>query len=134
MLPGQVTIVPLYVIFVRLHWIGSLKPLIVPAFFGDAFSIFLLRQFFLTIPQELSDAARVDGAGEFQILMRVIVPLAKPAIAAVGAVPVPVRVERLLQPAAVRGQQPEARMTLAVALTQLMQTQLVHFGVPVEHR
>jgi multiple sugar transport system permease protein len=84
MLPVQVTIVPLYVIFVRLGWIGSLKPLIVPVFFGDAFSIFLLRQFFMTIPQELSDAARVDGAGEFQILMKVVVPLAKPAIAAVA--------------------------------------------------
>ena len=84
MLPPQVTVVPLYVVFVRLHWIGSLKPLIIPAFFGDAFSIFLLRQFFMTIPQELSDAARVDGAGEFQILSRVIVPLAKPAIAAVA--------------------------------------------------
>src|SRR5262249_52719396 len=75
MLPAQVTIVPLYVIFVKLHWVGSLKPLIVPAFFGDAFSIFLLRQFFLTIPQELSDAARVDGAGELQIMLRVILPL-----------------------------------------------------------
>ena len=53
---------PLYLIFVRLGWIGSLKPLIVPLFFGDAFTIFLLRQFFMTIPQELSDAARVDGA------------------------------------------------------------------------
>ncbi len=52
---------PLYIIFVRFHWIPSFKPLIVPSFFGDAFSIFLLRQFFLTIPEELSDAARVDG-------------------------------------------------------------------------
>jgi multiple sugar transport system permease protein len=84
MLPCQVTVVPLYIIFVRLHWIGSLKPLIIPTFFGDAFSIFLLRQFFLTIPEELSDAARVDGGGEFQIMTRVIVPLAKPAIAAVA--------------------------------------------------
>jgi len=84
MLPFQVTVVPLYVIFVRLHWIGSLKPLIVPSFFGDAFSIFLLRQFFLTIPDELSDAARVDGASEWQIMTRVIVPLAKPAIAAIA--------------------------------------------------
>ena len=84
MLPPQVTVVPLYVIFVRLGWIGSLKPLIIPLFFGDAFSIFLLRQFFLTIPQELSDAARVDGASDLQILTRVIVPLAKPAIAAVA--------------------------------------------------
>ena len=84
MLPFQVTVVPLYVIFVRLHWIGSFKPLIIPSFFGDAFSIFLLRQFFMTIPEELSDAARVDGASEFQILRQVIVPLAKPAIAAVA--------------------------------------------------
>jgi multiple sugar transport system permease protein len=84
MLPFQVTIVPLYIVFVRLHWIGSFKPLIIPSFFGDAFSIFLLRQFFMTIPEELSDAARVDGGSEFQIMTRVIVPLAKPAIAAVA--------------------------------------------------
>lgn len=84
MLPFQVTVVPLYIIFVRFGWIPSLKPLIVPMFFGDAFSIFLLRQFFLTIPEELTDAARIDGAGELQIMLRVIVPLAKPAIAAVA--------------------------------------------------
>jgi multiple sugar transport system permease protein len=83
-LPTQVTIVPLYAVFVRLGWVGSLKPLWVPAFFGDAFTIFLLRQFFLTIPQELVDAARVDGGSEFQILWRVVIPLAKPAIAAVA--------------------------------------------------
>jgi len=84
MLPTQVTIVPLYLIFSRLGWVGSLKPLIVPAFLGDAFSIFLLRQFFLTIPEELTDAARVDGANELQILWHVVVKLSKPAIAAVG--------------------------------------------------
>lgn len=84
MLPAQVTVVPLYAIFTHLHWVGTLKPLIVPAFFGDAFSIFLLRQFFLTIPEELVDAARVDGANHLQILWHVIVKLAKPAIAAVG--------------------------------------------------
>ncbi len=84
MLPAQVTIVPLYIIFARLGWLGSLKPLIVPAFFGDAFSIFLLRQFFMTIPEELIDAARVDGANEFQIMWNVVVKLAKPAIAAVA--------------------------------------------------
>jgi multiple sugar transport system permease protein len=61
-----------------------MKPLIIPLFFGDAFTIFLLRQFFLTIPEELSDAARVDGGSEFQIMTQVIVPLAKPAIAAVA--------------------------------------------------
>jgi multiple sugar transport system permease protein len=84
MLPQQVTAVPLYVMFVKIGWVNTLLPLIVPSFFGDAFSIFLLRQFFLTIPQEYVDAARVDGAGEFRILLRVVVPLAKPAIAAVG--------------------------------------------------
>ena len=84
MLPAQVTIVPLFVLFTTLHWVGSLKPLIVPAFFGDAFSIFLLRQFFLTIPQELLDAAKVDGASEFQILWHVVAKLSKPAIMAVG--------------------------------------------------
>ena len=90
MLPTQVTTVALYVIFARdmdwtgLQWIGTLKPLIVPSFFGDAFSIFLLRQFFLTIPEEFADAIRVDGGGELQILWRVIVPLAKPAIAAIA--------------------------------------------------
>jgi multiple sugar transport system permease protein len=84
MLPYQATIVPLYVLFARYGWIPSFKPLIVPLFFGDAFSIFLLRQFFLTIPTELSDAARVDGASEWQIMTRVIVPLAKPAIMAVA--------------------------------------------------
>jgi multiple sugar transport system permease protein len=84
MLPFQVTIIPLYVVFVRWHWIGHLTPLIAPSFFGDAFSIFLLRQFFMSIPDELSDAARVDGASEWQIMTRVIVPLAKPAIAAVA--------------------------------------------------
>ena len=83
MLPIQVTIIPLYVIFSQLGWIGSLKPLIVPSFFGDAFSIFLVRQFLLTIPQDLTDAARIDGASELGLLWRVIVPLAKPAIAAI---------------------------------------------------
>ena len=91
MLPTQVTSVPLYILWARqfhdwtgIQFIGTLKPLIIPSFFGDAFSIFLLRQFFMTIPKELTDAMRVDGAGEFQILMRVVVPLAKPAIAAVA--------------------------------------------------
>ena len=84
MLPSQVTIVPLFLFFRNLGWVGSLKPLIVPAFLGDAFSIFLLRQFFLTIPGELVDAARVDGANQLQILWHVVVKVSKPAIAAVG--------------------------------------------------
>ena len=84
MLPPQVTIVPVYVLFAKLHLVGSLWPLILPNFLGDAFSIFLLRQFFLTIPEEYADAARVDGCGEIRILCTVFLRLAKPAIAAVA--------------------------------------------------
>ncbi len=89
MLPPQVTVVPLYVMWAKVHpfgfnFIGTLWPVIIPAWFGDAFSIFLLRQFFLTIPEEYLDAARVDGCGEIRILTTVVVRLAKPAIAAVA--------------------------------------------------
>jgi multiple sugar transport system permease protein len=84
MLPPQVTVVPLYVMWAKLHLVGTLWPLILPNFLGDAFAIFLLRQFFLTIPEEYIDAARVDGCGEFRILVTVVCRLAKPAIAAVA--------------------------------------------------
>jgi multiple sugar transport system permease protein len=84
MLPPQVTVVPLYVMWAKLGLVGSLWPLIIPNWFGDAFAIFLLRQFFLTIPEEYLDAARVDGCGELRILSTVVLRLAKPAIAAVA--------------------------------------------------
>lgn len=84
MLPGQVTMIPVYIIFSKLGWIPSMLPLIVPSFFAGAFSIFLLRQFFVSIPEELTDAARIDGCSEFQLLIKIIVPLAKPAISAIG--------------------------------------------------
>ena len=83
MLPPVILVVPLYVMWAKLHLVGSLGPLIIPAWFGDAFSIFLLRQFFMTIPEEYLDAARVDGCGELRILGTVVLRLAKPAIAAV---------------------------------------------------
>jgi multiple sugar transport system permease protein len=83
-LPPVVSVVPLYVMWAKLHLVGSLAPLIIPNWFGDAFSIFLLRQFFLTIPEEYLDAARVDGCGELRILLTVVLRLAKPAIAAVA--------------------------------------------------
>jgi len=83
-LPPQITVVPLYVMWAKLHLVGTLWPLIIPNWFGDAFAILLLRQFFLTIPEEYLDAARVDGCGEFRILTTVVLRLAKPAIAAVA--------------------------------------------------
>jgi multiple sugar transport system permease protein len=84
MLPPQVTVVPLYVMWAKLELVGTLWPLIIPNWLGDAFAIFLLRQFFLTIPEEYLDAARVDGCGELRILTTVVLRLAKPAIAAVA--------------------------------------------------
>jgi multiple sugar transport system permease protein len=83
-LPGQVTMIPTFTIFRWLHWIGTPLPLVVPSFFGSAFSIFLLRQFFLTIPAELSDAARIDGCSDWGIFWRVVLPLSRPALATVG--------------------------------------------------
>jgi len=84
MLPPQVTVIPVYVLWAKLGLVGSLWPLILPNWLGDAFSIFLLRQFFLTIPEEYLDAARVDGCGELRILTTVVVRMSKPAIAAVA--------------------------------------------------
>jgi multiple sugar transport system permease protein len=84
MLPGQATMIPVFLIFRKLHWTGTILPLVVPSFFGSAFSIFLLRQFFLMTPRELGDAARIDGCGEMGILARIIVPLARPALATVA--------------------------------------------------
>lgn len=82
-LPPEVTIIPLFIIFKQLGWLDTLKPLIVPAFFGGgAFTIFLLRQFILTLPFELDEAALIDGASRLRILFNIIVPNAKPALAA----------------------------------------------------
>jgi len=83
LLPGQVTMIPLYILFARLGWVDTLLPLIVPAFFGSPFYIFLLRQFFLTIPFDYDEAARLDGAGPWRIYWHIILPQSKPALATV---------------------------------------------------
>ncbi len=81
MIPSHVTLIPQYLLFRELRWLDSFKPLIVPSFFGGgAFYIFLLRQFFLTIPLDYDDAARIDGCGTFAIFWRIILPLSKPAL------------------------------------------------------
>ncbi|MCX7919346.1 MAG: carbohydrate ABC transporter permease [bacterium] len=83
MLPAQVTMIPIFLIFTKLGWVNTLKPLWVPAFLGNAFFIFLLRQFFLTIPTDLEDAAKIDGCSYFSIFVRIMLPLIRPAIATV---------------------------------------------------
>jgi len=84
MIPYPVTLIPQFLIFKEIGWVGTFKPLIIPNFLGVPFFIFLLRQFFLTIPMDLSDAARIDGANEFGIFWRIILPLTRPALVTVA--------------------------------------------------
>jgi ABC-type glycerol-3-phosphate transport system permease component len=84
MLPGQVTMIPQFMLWKTLGWYNTLRPLWVPAWFGGAFFVFLLRQFFMTIPKELEDAAKIDGCGFFGIYWRIMLPLAGPAMATVA--------------------------------------------------
>jgi multiple sugar transport system permease protein len=83
MLPDAVTMMPRFLIFRGLHWVDTLLPLWVPSFFASAFNVFLLRQFFLGIPQELEDASKIDGCGPLGTWWRVMLPMVKPALAAV---------------------------------------------------
>lgn len=85
MLPGVVTMIPTYVLFKHLHWVNTFLPLTVPAFLGGgAFNIFLMRQFLRSIPMDLDEAAKLDGAGHWTIFWRVLLPLSGPALATVG--------------------------------------------------
>ncbi len=84
MIPGQVTMIPLYLIFTNLKWINTFLPLIVPSFFGSAFYVFMVRQFFLTLPPELMEAATIDGSGQLRTFWSIAVPLVKPAVVTVA--------------------------------------------------
>ncbi|MCL4553348.1 MAG: carbohydrate ABC transporter permease [Candidatus Marsarchaeota archaeon] len=79
-LPGIITFIPTFVMFAKIGWINTFLPLVVPSFFGTAFYIFMLRQFMMTLPEGLEEAARIDGANTFQIFIRIILPLLKPAL------------------------------------------------------
>ncbi len=84
MLPSQVRLIPIYVLFQKIGWINTLLPLIVPAFFANAYDVFMLRQFFMTIPFELDDQAKIDGANPIQTMVYVMLPQARPALIAVA--------------------------------------------------
>lgn len=89
MLPNQVLLIPTYILFSKIGWLDTLKPLIVPSFFGGgAFNIFLLRQFFRTIPKELDQAATIDGANSFQIFYKILLPAIRPALITVAVLSV----------------------------------------------
>jgi len=83
MVPSVVTMIPTYILFAKLNWVGSFKPLTIPALAGSAFFVFLLRQFFMTIPKELEDAALIDGCSRLRIFTHIVLPLAKPVLATV---------------------------------------------------
>jgi multiple sugar transport system permease protein len=128
MLPPQVTIVPLYSMWAQADLVGTLAPLIIPNWFGDAFSIFLLRQFFMTIPQPYLDSARVDGAGELRILVFVVCRLAKPAIAAVALFMFLFTFSDFFGPLLYAGDE-EANWTLSVGLAQFRTLHAVQWNL-----
>ena len=84
MIPNEVTLIPQYILFSKLKWLNSYKPLIVPAFFGSAYLIFLMRQFYMTLPREYDEAAIIEGASHFTIWWKIILPLSKPSLGALG--------------------------------------------------
>jgi multiple sugar transport system permease protein len=84
MVPWMVTLIPVYILFARLEWINTFRPLVIPPLLGNAFFIFLLRQYYLTIPYELDEAALIDGAGYFRIWWTILMPLGKPVLATVS--------------------------------------------------
>ena len=84
MLPTQVTLIPLFMIFSKLGWVNTYNPLLVPLFFGDAFSIFLLRQFFMTLPRDLDEAALIDGCSRMGVFFRILLPQIRPALIVVA--------------------------------------------------
>lgn len=115
MLPSQVTIIPTYILFRELRWLDSFKPLIVPAWFGGgAFNIFLLRQFFSSIPMDLEDAARIDGSSRLGIWWRIMLPLSKPALTAVTVFVIQGQWNDFFGPLIYLNSQ--SKMTLALAL------------------
>jgi ABC-type glycerol-3-phosphate transport system permease component len=118
MIPAQVTLIPDFIIFKWLHLIGTSVPLWLPAFWGGAFGTFLLRQYFLTIPRELVDAARMDGASLFQIFWRVYMPLAKPALAALAIFTFQGAWNDLLHPLIYLPAAPNTTLTVGLAFFQ----------------
>lgn len=131
MLPPQVTIIPLFMIFKTIRWIDTLKPLIVPAFVGGgAFNIFLLRQFFMTLPLELDEAATIDGASKLTIFFRIVLPLSGPALSSAAIFAFRSNWNSFLQPLIFLNT--KKRYTLPIGLTYLTR-QPDDPGLPKDH-
>lgn len=117
LLPAQITAIPLFVTYAHLHWVGTILPLVMPSFLGDAFSIFLLRQFFLSVPETLLDAYRLEGAGEWRVMARVVLPMSRPGIAAVALLNVIFSWNDFFTQYLYLGSRPD-RWTLSIGLAQ----------------
>ena len=121
MLPSQVTLIPTYLFFHRLGWLNTFKPLIIPAWFGGgAFNIFLMRQFFTSIPMDLVDAARIDGSSSLGIWWRIMLPLSKPALTAITVFTIQATWNDFFGPLIYLNSQD--RLTLALALQMFQAT------------
>jgi ABC-type glycerol-3-phosphate transport system permease component len=129
MIPTQVTLIPNFILFKYLHLIGTKLPLILPAFWGGAFGTFLLRQYFLTIPRDFLDAARVDGASLVQIYWRIYLPLAKPALAALAIFSFYGAWNDLLHPLVYLPSVPNTTLTVGLAFFQQQMVQGGKFTV-----
>ena len=131
MLPAQVTLIPQYVLFHKLGWVPGMRPLWVPAWFGGgAFNIFLLRQFIMTLPMELDEAAIIDGANPFRIFYQIIVPLCKPALATVAVLGFIARWNNFIGPLIYLNTR--EKFTIAVGLSYLQNLPEAP-GVPLQH-
>jgi ABC-type glycerol-3-phosphate transport system permease component len=126
LLPSTVTLIPVFLIWRNLHLTNTYWPLIVPSFFGSPFYIFLLRQFFLGIPQDYADAARIDGAGEWRIMRSIVLPLAVPALTAISVFTFISTWEDFLNPL-IYLDDPN-RLTMALALQQFVGTHTQDWG------
>ncbi|GAB4434108.1 MAG: carbohydrate ABC transporter permease [Chloroflexi bacterium OHK40] len=115
MLPGAVTLVPTYLMFNAVGWVNTFLPLIVPSFFGSAFNIFLLRQFYMTIPAELEEAAKIDGASVYRIWWSIMLPLSQPVLATVAVFTFVATYNDFLMPLIYLAD--EEKYTIAVALS-----------------
>ena len=129
MIPSQVTLIPNFIIFKWLGLVGTSVPLWLPAFWGGAFGTFLLRQYFLTIPRELVDAARMDGASLFRIFWNLYLPLSKPALAALAIFTFQGAWNELLQPLVYMPAIPNTTLTVGLAFFQQQLTQGGKFTV-----
>ncbi len=132
MLPSQVTLIPQFLLFHKMGWVNTFKPLWIPAWFGGgAFNIFLLRQFFMTLPMEFDEAAKIDGAGYWRILWTVLMPLCKPVLATVGIISFMAHWNDFMGPL-VYLNQPQ-KYTISVGLRFFSENPDSAYGEPLRH-